>query len=307
MLKRSNLPDLYLEDALPALESIIDDEYAGFEPRCEMIFNVKDSSRSIEQTTQLSALAAAGAVNEGASVPMRDIQQGFDKTYSHTKYGLMISVSQESIDDGNFDIMAKHARKLARALVETQEIQAAAIFNSGFGDTGPDGVSLFNTAHPLLAPGAGTSSNTLASAADLSSTSLKSLLTVMRQQKDSAGNRINIRSKKLIVPSDLEFTAHELLESINLVDSANASVNATNSIRERYSMEPLVWDYLTDSDAWFLAADKDDHELRWFWRSRPSVSSDMDFKTDVALMRILARFSVGYSDWRGIAGTEGAG
>ena len=306
MLKRSNLSDLHLSDALPALEEIVGESYMSYPSVVEQIFNVKSSGRSIEQTTQLSDLAAAGQVEEGQQIPLRDIQQGYDKTFTHLKYGLMVSMSQETIDDGNYDMLARHSRKLGRAMAETQEITGAAVLNNGFSDTGPDGQSLFSTAHPLLAPGAGTSSNTLAVAADLSSTSLKNLLTVARQIKDSAGNRMFIKMKKLIVPSDLEFTAHELVESINIVESANTSVNATNSIKDLYGLRPTCWEYLTDSDAFFLCGEKDDHELRWYWRKQPVVDSDMDFKTDVALMRILARFSVGYSDWRGIVGTEGA-
>jgi hypothetical protein len=306
-LLRTNLPDLYLEDALPALHHIVDDEWQGFEPIWEQIFNVMSSDRSIEQTTQLSALSAAGEVQEGEEVPQQRIYQGFDKTYRHLKYGLIAPMSQESIDDGQFDLMAKYSRKLARAYNETVMIKTADIFNNGFSTTGPDGQVLFSTAHPLLGLGAGTTSNRLAADADLSMTSLKALLTVMRKIKDTAGNKLNIRSKKLIVPSDLEFTAHELVESEMLVESANTSVNAVNSVKSRYGLGVVVIDHLTDDDAWFLASDKDDHELNFFWRKQPSVSSKVEFKTEVAMMKITGRFSVGFSDFRGVAGTTGAG
>lgn len=305
-LLRTNLTDLYLEDALPALHHIVDDEWKGFEPVWEKIFNVMNSDRSIEQTAQLSALAAAAEVQEGEEVPQQRIYQGFDKTYKHGKFGIIAPMSQESIDDGQFELMAKYSRKLARAFNETVMIKVAQVFNDGFSSTGPDGQVLFATAHPLLGPGAGTSSNRLGTDADLSMTSLKALLTVQRKVKDTAGNRLNIRSKKLIVPSDLEFTAHELVESEMLVQSGNESVNAVNSVKSRYGLEVVVLDHLTDEDAWFLAADKDEHELNFFWRKQPSVSSKVEFKSEVAMMKISGRFSVGYSDWRGVAGTTGA-
>jgi phage major head subunit gpT-like protein len=305
-LLRTNLTDLYLEDALPALHHIVDDEWQGFEPVWEKIFNVMTSDRSIEQTAQLSALAAAAEVQEGEEVPQQRIYQGYDKTYKHAKFGIIAPMSQESIDDGQFELMAKYSRKLARAFNETVMIKAAQIFNDGFSSAGPDGQVLFATAHPLLGPGAGTSSNRLGTDADLSMTSLKALLTIQRKVKDTAGNRLNIRSKKLIVPSDLEFTAHELVESEMLVDSSNNNVNAVNSVKSRYGLEVVVLDHLTDEDAWFLAADKDEHELNFFWRKQPSVSSKVEFKSEVAMMKISGRFSVGYSDWRGVAGTSGA-
>lgn len=305
-LFRSNLSDLYLEDALPALFAIVDDEWASFSPEWEKIFNIHDSGRSIEQTTQLSALEAATEVGEGEQVPSQRIYQGFDKTYRHLKYGIITPMSQESIDDGNFDLMSKNARKLARAYQETVMIKCADIFNNGFATTGPDGKVLFATDHPLLTAGGGTTSNKLGTDADLSMTSLKALLTIQRKVKDSAGNRLNIKSNILLVPSDLEFTASELLESEMLVDSANASVNAVNSVKSRYGIMPVVMDHLTDDDAWFLVSGKDDHELHFFWRKRPQVSSESEFRSEVELMKISGRFSVGYSDFRGVAGTTGA-
>jgi hypothetical protein len=65
-------------------------------------------------------------------------------------------------------------------------------------------------------------------------------------------------------------------------------------------------DYLTDEDAWFLAAAKGSHKLNWYWRKAPSTSSDVEFKSDVALLKISSRWANGYSDFRGLAGTTGA-
>jgi hypothetical protein len=65
-------------------------------------------------------------------------------------------------------------------------------------------------------------------------------------------------------------------------------------------------DYLTDEDAFYLAADKGSHKLYWYWRKRPQTSSDMEFKSDVALMKITARWVTSYSDFRGLAGSAGA-
>lgn len=306
ILLRSNLPDLVMADALPYLEFICEDEFQSFEPRYEKIFNVKEMRSGIAQSTQVSSLQAAGAVGEAEAVPLQKIYQGFSKTYTAIKYGIMLASSQETLDDLEYDVLAKNARKLMRSFMTTVEITSAAVLNNGFSDTGPDGKVLFATDHPLISAGAGTTSNRLAVDSDLSMSSLKSMITLLRAQVDTANNKIQLQPRQLIVPSSLEFTAHELLKSQMLVAADNASVNAVNSVNDRYKIEPVVWDYLTDDDQWQLATDSSDHMLCFYWRQRPSISSDADFKTNVALTKLLGRFAVGYSDFRGIVGTPGA-
>lgn len=303
---RSNYSDLVLENALPALEFIAEDEFQSFAPRYEMIFNVKEMRTAIAQSTQVSSLQPAGIVGEAETVPLQKIYQGYHKTYSAVKYGIMMASSQELIDDLEYDVMSSNPRKLTRAFMSTVEISAADVLNSGFSSAGPDGLSLFSTSHPLLAPGAGTSSNRLAVDSDLSMTSLKNMVTLMRAQVDTAGNKIMLNPKSLIVGPSNEFTAVELIKSVMLPDSSNASVNSLNSVSAQYKIDPIIWDYLTDDDAWFLAADKIDHLLCFYWRKRPELATDFDFKTEVALTKLVGRFAVGYSDWRGIVGTPGA-
>lgn len=304
---RSNFSDLVLEDALPALEHIVEEEYQAFPMVSEKIFNVRDMSTSIAQSTQISSLSAAQIVAEAQQIPMQKVVQGYKKTYQAVKYGILLGVSQEMLDDDPYSVMEKNPKRFARAFATAQEISGAAILNGGFTDAGPDGKSLFATDHPGLTAGAPAVSNKLSTAADLSVTSVKALITLLRKTKDTAGNRVQIKPKNLIVSSDDEFLAYEILKSIMLPDSANASLNAVNSINSLYSLEPAVWDYLTSEDAYFLAADKMDHELNWYWRKRPVLDSDYEFKTDVALMKMTGRWVAGYSDFRGIVASEGTG
>lgn len=306
LMVRSNYSDLVLEDALPALEFIVQDTYESFKPRHEMIFNIKSMSTAIAQSTQISSLQPAGAVGEGEQVPMQKVYQGFDKTYVATKYGIMLSSSQELMDDLQYDVMGQNAQKMTKAFMSTVEITSADILNNGFSATGPDGQVLFSASHPLLAPGGGSASNLLAVAADLSMTSLKAMITLLRSTVDTAGNKIMIQPKQLIVHPDNEFLAVELIKSGYLPDSGNAFVNSINSVGSEYRIDPIVWDYLTDSDAWFLAGDKADHNLCFYWRKKPEISTSYDFKSEVALTKLTGRFVAGYSDWRGICGTPGA-
>ena len=304
---RNQFSDLYLEDALPQLEMIIQEQYSEFPKIYEKIFNVKDMKASIYQTTQVSSLKPPVAVAEGAQIPLQSMVQGFSKTYKALKYAGMLAVSQEALDDEGSEIFTKAPRAFARAFNETEETLAAAILNGGFADAGPDGQSLFSAAHPALVSGAANQSNLLGTAADLSSTSLKALYTLLRQTRDTAGNRIQIKPKHLVVSAADEFLAHELLNSVMLPNVGNESLNAVNSMKDRYNVDPVVWDYLTSEDAFFVTGDKLDHNLCFLWRKRPVLESDTEFKSEVALTKMSMRLVAGYSDWRGIVASAGTG
>lgn len=306
MLKRQNLPDLYLADALPFLEAVIEEEYESYPSVASVLYNVRDMKNGIAQHTQISSLSVAGQVGEGEEIPQDRVYAGYSKTYISRKFGILLATSQEAIDDERFDSISKNAAKLGRAVRSAEEIDAATVLNNGFSTAGPDGKVLCASDHPLLSPGAGTSSNLLAVAADLSITSLKDMITVFKKQLDSSGNKVMIKPKKLVVPSELEYLSYELLRSSYLPEGSYNNVNSVGNGAGLYTIEPQCWEYLTDSDAWFLMADKSDHDIYQFWSKRPDIQQEMDFKTDVALTRILARWDVGFSDWRGISGTPGA-
>lgn len=310
IMRREQFSDLTLEDALPVLEEIITDSMEEFPMEHEKLFNVRTMSQAIVQHTQVTGIPAVGSVLEGTEYPQDAFVQGYDKTYKAIKYGVILPITEELLDDNQHDEAFERAQHLGRAMREAERISAASIFNNAFSAAGPDGVSLCNTAHPLPYPGAGTSSNRLAVDADLSLTSLEDLITVMRKTKDGSGKKVLVRPQYLVVPPELEFLATELLDSTQkpqAVDNGSISeLNEVNAVRSRYGIQVCVMDYLTDPDAFFLAAGKGSHKLYWFWRKQPETSSDMEFKSDVALMKIKARWALGFSDFRGIAGTAGA-
>lgn len=310
VMRREQFSDLTLEDALPALEEVASDTMEEFPMEHEKILNVRTMDRGIVQHTQVSGLPAVGTVLEGAEYPTDQMVQGYDKTYRAVKYGVLVPITEELMEDNEWDEVFDRAEHLGRAMREAERISAAGIFNNAFSAAGPDGLALCHVSHPLAYPGAGTSSNRLAVDQDLSLASLEDIITLMRKTKDNAGKKVLVKPQTLIVPPELEFLAHELLESTSKPQASTAAniteVNAVNSTRARYGLETVVMDYLTDDDAWFVAAGKGSHKLFWFWRKQPVTSSDTEFKSDVALMKIKARWVTGFSDWRGIVGTSGA-
>lgn len=305
MLKRQNLPDFYLEDALPFLQASVEKSYDEYPSVVEKIFNVSDMKNGIAQHSQVSALSAASEVGEGEEIPQDRVYQGYSKTFKSRKFGVLLATSQESIDDERFDSISKNAYKLGVSMRSAVEVDGASVFNNGFSTNGNDGVPLFSASHPLLAPGAGLSSNIMSTPADLSATSLKDMITVFKKQKDTAGNKIMIKPRYLLVPSELEYLAFELVRTTYSPNDANNNLSSIGP-QGLYRLDPVCWEFLTDNDATFLLGEKSDHEIRHYWSKHPEIKQSIDFKSDVALTRMLSRWDVGYADWRGVVGNAGA-
>jgi phage major head subunit gpT-like protein len=305
MIIRTQFPDLFLADALPALDELIFTRFNRHPPQYSRIFSVKGSTRSIEQTSELSGLSTFVTIPEGGNMKYDFAVPGFDKTYTHAQYGLGFAISRIMVDDDRWAIIRKLSSELGRSARETVELHAATVFNNGFSDTGPDGVSLFNASHPLVKSG-GTQDNT-GTAADLDIASLELALTGFRTMTDPAGKKIRLQPRRLVIPPQLEFTASEMLKGTMRSDTANHTINA---FKNRVGMgtfdDIFVWEYLTDPDSWYVLADKEDCELRYYWRERPSTVHDVHFDSRTIKTAMWMRYSYGYSNFYGAWGNPGA-
>lgn len=302
---RSQFTDLFLEDQLPALESLVYSRYDRFPEQYSRIFNVKTTKRDIVQTTEVAGLGLMTTIVEGGPVNYDSPIQAFDKTYKPVQYGLGFKVSRVAFDDDRFDLIRKTASELGRSAKETVEVQAATVLNNAFATTGPDGKVLCATDHPLV--GGGTQANRPTNHTDLDVPSLEDALTTMRTWKDHRGRKIRIAPRLLVVAPANGWNAAEILKGVWRGDTANHTINA---FREQEGMPSfndfMVYDYLTDTDAWFVISDKEDHSLDFYWREKPNVVHDVDFDSRSLKTAMWMRFDVGFSSYLGIYGTQGA-
>lgn len=302
MFVRTLLPDLYLQSMLPAIDEVVMTKYSRFPDEFTEVYRMETSSRSIEQTTEVTGFGQFALVPENDTTRYDDPLPGFNKTYIHAQYSLGFKVSRVAVDDDKFGVVRKLATELGRSAKETKEVIAASVVNTGFTTgTTPDGVSLFNTAHPLI--GGGTQTNRLSYATDPDVTSIQLALTDMRQTVDHRGKKLRIPTKKMIVPPSLEFIAAELLGGTERSDTANRSIN---SFRRRSGMPSfdswMVWDYLTDPHAWFLESEVSDTELRFYDREAFNTVHDIDFDSRGLKTAGWMRFTCGVNGFYGIYG-----
>jgi len=281
----------------PGLRKVFFQTYNEIPEQYPWVFQVKTSKKAKEEDYHVAGLGEWPEKESMGSIQYEEILPGEEVTYIHKEYAKGCQVERKMIDDEMYDVIRKLPKALARGGRTTVEKTAASILNNGFSDTGYDGVALFSDSHPLYGNAGGTGSN-LASGA-LNDTNLKDALVLARNQVDDAGLKIACKPTRLVVPPDLEFTAIELLQSTQKPGTAD---NDINSVRGR--LKVVVLDYLTSATAWFLQ-DPNFDNLIFFWRVRPEFNREKNFDTMIQKYIGYLRFSCGYSDWRGLVGSQG--
>jgi len=294
-----------LKELLPGLNALFGMEYARYGEEHKEIYETETSERSFEEETKLSGFSAAPVKNEGSAIAYDNAQEAWSTRYTHETIALGFSITEEAIEDNLYDsLSARYTKSLARAMAYTKQVKAAAVLNNGFSNSYPggDGVSLFNTNHPLIS--GGVNSNTPSTQADLNETSLEAAVIQIAAWTDERGLLIAAKPKKLIVPPALMFTAKRLLDTELRVATADNDINALKqmgAIPEGYTVNH----FLTDTNGWFLTTDVP-NGLKHFVRTPLQNSMDGDFDTGNVRYKARERYSFGWSDPLGMFGSSGS-
>lgn len=298
----------------PGLRKIFFETYDEIPEQYSKIYNVDSSAKAVEHDWGMGAF---GDWTERASqfdtVDYKTLSPGLDRRYVHAAFTQGFMVTREMYDDDQYRQMQKLPQAMARSGRAKVEKDAMLPLVNGFDKTNfpiYDGEALFSDEHPLLEmdyvanPTAPKGVN-LATGV-LNDANLKLGIQVMRETLDEAGNLIQLKADRLIIPPALEDTAIRLLKSTQI---AGGELNDTNKFLNSYGISVVVMDYLSASAGgsdthWFLQ-DSGRHQLNFFWRIRPEFEWDKDFDTYVAKYKGYMRYSYGVSDWRGLVGSTG--
>ena len=289
----------------PGLNALFGLEYKRYENQHAEIYATESSDRAFEEEVMLSGFAQAQVKPEGSGVTFDNAQETYTARYTHETVALAFAITEEAIEDNLYDRLAsRYTKALARSMANTKQVKAVSpLINglpSGSFQSG-DGVTLFNTAHPTVA---GTVKNTLTTAADLNETSLEQSMIDIAAMTDERGLKIAARGMKMIIPSELQFTAERLMKSQGRVGTADNDINAIASM----GMLPqgyVINNFLTDPDAFYIITDVP-NGMKYFDRSPIKTAMEGDFDTGNVRYKARERYSFGVSDPRGIFASPGA-
>lgn len=278
-------------------------KYAQHPQQYTKLFDIKTSRKNYEELAEQTGFGLAPVKGEGASTAYDSHAQGAISRGTNVAYSLGYIVTREEKADNLYsEVSMQRAESLAFSMATTREVVGANVYNRAFNSsyTGGDGKELCATDHGSLA---GSQSNELATAADLSESSIEDLTINILDAKNSKGLQISLQPKCLIVPTALVYDAQRILKSVQRSGTADNDINALRSL----SVIPdvVVNNYLTDSDAWFIRTNAPSG-MCWYDREPVQFTKDEDFDTDNAKAKAYMRFVPFWGDFRGVYGSPGA-
>ena len=292
----------------PGLNALFGLEYKRYENQHAEIYTTENSDRAFEEEVMLSGFAQAQVKPEGSGVVFDNAQETYTARYTHETVALAFAITEEAIEDNLYDsLSSRYTKALARSMANTKQVKSVNPLINGLPSvttgkfTSGDGANLFSTSHSTIA---GSVKNTLTTQADLNETSLEQSLIDIAALTDERGLKIAARGVKMIIPSELQFTAERLMKSQGRVGTADNDINAVKSM----GMIPQgyrVNNFLTDSDAFYIITDVP-NGMKMFNRAPLTTAMEGDFDTGNVRYKARERYSFGCSDYRGIFGVEGA-
>jgi hypothetical protein len=307
MIIQGNFQDFYGSTMLPAIKAVIADRYNRFPVQWTKLLNVGNMDGSIYQTTGFTGVGGFKSIAEGQNIQTDQPVPTPSKTYKYGTFGLAVPISKNTIQDDKHSLVKKWISSLATSARETQELQAASIFNNAFVSTDssgnattlPDGQPLCSASHPLFKLG-GVQSNLLP-AADFTQGALEMALTQAELIKSHEGFLQNVPVKRVVFHPTYQYQVNEILKSPTRSDTANRAINALQ-YGEQGVPTPFSYRYLSNPFTWFLLAAPEDLSLQWLWRRKVSRDNFYDQWTEsmVEMMRYAAAY--GAHDHYGVLG-----
>jgi len=288
----------------PILNECFDGVYDQRADEWSRVFREEDGiPRNYHEEPVLYGFGAAPQLPDGTPVTYQQGGVLFLQRYVYKVYGLAFALTKVLVEDGDHIRLGQvYARHLAQSLVETKELLCANILNTAFNSSYPggDGVSLINTAHPIVN---GTFSNQLATSANLSQTSLEQMLIQIRQAVDNNGKKIRLVPRQLVVAPGNIFQAEVLLKSVLRTGNANNDINPVKSIG-LLDEGAAVLSRLTNASAFWVQTDAPEG-MKLLMRRRLEKTMEGDFETDSMRYKATERYIPGFTDPRAMYGTAG--
>ncbi len=294
----------------PGARKVFVDDYNELPAIYPGIFNVDTSGKAFEDDLVITGLPIALKRPEGAPIAMDRPKFRGRVRYIHSGFGLGYEITREAVEDDVYGVLnSQGAASLASSMRESEEVTAHSVLNGAFTTVLTyDGISLVNVAHTGV--GSLTFANRPNPEIDLSTVALKASLERFMDLRTDRDIKINMMPANVLVPFQNWWTALEVLQT-QLVTTTQAadgveSDKAVNVI-SRQGLTPMKSQYLTDPDSWFTLISKGpkNYPLQWYWRSKPQDVSGFEGREQISWFGIIARFTAGATEWRGIDGSTG--
>lgn len=210
-----------------------------------------------------------------------------EETWALETYGKIIPITRKTIINDDLNGFARVAEFIGQAVARKENSIMWGIITAN--GTMKDGKAIFHTDH---------ANGKLSSGATISLDTLAAAKMAMRKQKGLDSEPINVTPKFLIVPPDLEMVAAQFT-SQNYVPYESGKINPFAGW-----LEPIVEPLLTDTYAWYMAADPSMIDILAFTylegQAGPYTETRYGFEVDGMQVKVRHDFAGAVLDYRGL-------
>jgi hypothetical protein len=289
----------------PGLQEWFGKDYNEHSVEYTDLFNTYKSNKHYEEDVGITSYGLLNVKAEAEPVQFDAERQTYVTRYTHVEYALGFIISRLIYEDDLYDVVGeRRAKGLAFSARQTKETIGANVYNRAFNSayTGGDGKEMCATDHPNWA--GGTWSNELTTAADLSEAALEQACIDIMKWTNDRGLKISVMPQSLHIPPDLVFEAERILKSPARVSRADNDLNALKSMG-KFPKGVKVNHYFNDTNAWFIRTNAPSG-MKYLERRADQFTMDEDWDTDNAKYKVTFRCAFGWTDARGVFGSEGA-
>jgi hypothetical protein len=284
-----------------ALREGIDAFFAHKYERHKMVLDkVYKQVTTKKSWAEFLSIAGFGVMSERALLAQtahEDPAQGYLVQIRPVAYAKAYGIAEETLDDDINGVAKDFTNMLMESAAETENVLSHVPLNDGFTTLGYDGDALFSASHNRI--GGGTYSN-LITAADPSLLLLEDFHIAIADAQDDNGKQIRLKPTMYLVPTEMAWTAKELLGSSAKPGATNDAMNPAEGMVPWMSSP-----YLTDPDAMIMFTDCPSGFV-CIKRKRPFLRHDNDESTLGMYTYLHMRLVFSYLNPRAAWGCAGA-
>lgn len=271
---------------------------------------------------ELGGFGVIPKLDEGDVINFVAPPSGNKTRYQPDTYQAAFAITRRDKKYNKIGKVNKFISRMERAFRVTTEQVAAMVFNLAFSAAfvGNDNVPLVSGTGAPVATGhtnvnGDTGISNTSTAASISPVSLEAALGVFLNMKGPDGFPIVMKPKFLVVPAGLQLVAERAVGAANYYATAGSGAatvpsgadTGVPSIIKKYGLTVVPNPYITVNGglAWFLLADKDEHELQVIWGELPKDRAFDDNYTEDSVYSTLMELVSGFSTWMGVYGNYG--
>jgi hypothetical protein len=283
------------------LEDIVDDPKEGEDSTVYRDWlDVGKMNDYYEDDLEMAGAGLASETPEGSEMVLGDIKQGIVWRYFVRKFAMKLIVTDEAAMFVKYDKIIDAGRRLVRAAWKTVDVDLTNLLKRGFnsGYPGADGVSLWNSAHPL--PKGGSFSNIFATAMSPSRTAVLIARSMAAKMVGHDGITEGYKLRKVLAPVEQWGVWNEILGSTHAPEAGQ--FNAINVVNQKMNLslvENPYWDTTTTNYAFLTDAG---NGLKVKWAKRPKMRDWVDNDTETRKYGISYMYGRGWSEPRATIG-----